>query len=79
MASSKAATGTRASAEALLTTKDVAAHPLRRLSTPEDVAHAALFLAPSEPSWITGIILDVAGGGDVGGGGDVRGGGTMVR
>jgi 3-oxoacyl-[acyl-carrier protein] reductase len=37
-------------------------HPLRRLGTPEDVARAALFLASDESSWITGVILDVAGG-----------------
>jgi len=40
----------------------VEAHPLRRLGTPEDVAQAALFLASQESSWITGVILDVAGG-----------------
>jgi 3-oxoacyl-[acyl-carrier protein] reductase len=40
----------------------IAAHPVRRLGTPDDVAHAALFLASSETSWITGIVLDVAGG-----------------
>ncbi len=38
------------------------AHPIRRLGTPEDVARAALFLASDESAWITGIILDVAGG-----------------
>lgn len=38
------------------------AHPVARLGTPEDVAHAARFLASDEASWITGIILDVAGG-----------------
>ena len=37
-------------------------HPLRRLGTPEDVARAALFLASDESSWITGVIVDVAGG-----------------
>jgi 3-oxoacyl-[acyl-carrier protein] reductase len=37
-------------------------HPIRRLGTPEDVAWAALFLASDEAAWITGIILDVAGG-----------------
>jgi 3-oxoacyl-[acyl-carrier protein] reductase len=37
-------------------------HPLRRLGTPEDVARAALFLASDESSWITGIIVDIAGG-----------------
>ena len=37
-------------------------HPLRRLGTPDDVARAALFLASDESSWITGMIIDVAGG-----------------
>jgi 3-oxoacyl-[acyl-carrier protein] reductase len=37
-------------------------HPIRRLGTVEDVANAALFLASDESAWITGIILDVAGG-----------------
>jgi len=37
-------------------------HPIRRLGTPEDVARAALFLASEESVWITGIVLDVAGG-----------------
>ncbi|GAB3512411.1 hypothetical protein GCM10027575_27630 [Phytohabitans suffuscus] len=40
----------------------VGVHPLRRLGTPDDVAGAALFLASEESSWITGVILDVAGG-----------------
>jgi 3-oxoacyl-[acyl-carrier protein] reductase len=40
----------------------VEAHPIQRLGTPEDVARAALFLASDEAIWITGIILDVAGG-----------------
>lgn len=39
-----------------------AIHPIRRLGTPEDVANAALFLASDDASWITGIVLDVAGG-----------------
>jgi len=38
------------------------AHPIRRLGMPEDVARAALFLASDEAGWITGIVLDVAGG-----------------
>jgi 3-oxoacyl-[acyl-carrier protein] reductase len=37
-------------------------HPLRRLGTPEDVARSAVFLASAESSWITGIVLDIAGG-----------------
>jgi len=37
-------------------------HPIRRLGTPKDVAYAALFLASEESAWISGIILDVAGG-----------------
>jgi 3-oxoacyl-[acyl-carrier protein] reductase len=38
------------------------AHPVRRLGTPDDVAGAALFLAAEDSGWITGVILDVAGG-----------------
>ena len=37
-------------------------HPLRRLGTPEDVATAAVFLASSGSGWITGQVLDIAGG-----------------
>src|SRR5215467_831749 len=37
-------------------------HPLERLGTPEDVAGAALFLASDEASWVTGVVLDIAGG-----------------
>jgi len=37
-------------------------HPMRRLGTPEDVADAALYLASDNARWITGIVLDVAGG-----------------
>jgi len=37
-------------------------HPLRRLGTPDDVARAAVFLASDSSDWITGVILDVAGG-----------------
>ena len=37
-------------------------HPIRRLGLPEDVARAALFLASDQSSWMTGVILDVAGG-----------------
>jgi 3-oxoacyl-[acyl-carrier protein] reductase len=37
-------------------------HPVRRLGTPEDVAHAALYLVSDSAAWITGVVLDVAGG-----------------
>jgi 3-oxoacyl-[acyl-carrier protein] reductase len=40
----------------------VNAHPIRRLGTPEDVARASLFLTSDDAAWITGVILDVAGG-----------------
>jgi 3-oxoacyl-[acyl-carrier protein] reductase len=37
-------------------------HPLGRLGTPQDVANAVAFLACAEADWITGVVLDVAGG-----------------
>ena len=37
-------------------------HPIQRLGTPDDVAHAALFLASDQSSWISGTTLDIAGG-----------------
>ena len=37
-------------------------HPIPRLGTPEDVAEAARFLASERSAWISGIVLDVAGG-----------------
>ena len=37
-------------------------HPIRRLGTPEDVAHTALFLGSDNSAWISGIVIDVAGG-----------------
>lgn len=40
----------------------VGTHPIRRLGTPDDVARAAVFLASEDASWITGIVVDVAGG-----------------
>ena len=40
----------------------IAARPLKRLGTPEDIARAALFLASDASAWITGVIVDVAGG-----------------
>jgi 3-oxoacyl-[acyl-carrier protein] reductase len=38
------------------------AHPLRRLGTVEDVAQASLYLASDNAAWVTGVVLDVAGG-----------------
>ena len=38
------------------------AHPLRRLGMVEDVAQAALYLASDNAGWVTGVVLDVAGG-----------------
>jgi len=35
---------------------------LRRLGTPDDIAHAALFLASDHAGWITGQVLSVDGG-----------------
>jgi 3-oxoacyl-[acyl-carrier protein] reductase len=37
-------------------------HPIQRLGMPEDVARAALFLVSDDSAWITGTVLDVAGG-----------------
>ncbi len=42
--------------------KTVANIPLRRLSEPQEVAAAVVFLASDEASYITGITLDVVGG-----------------
>ncbi|MEG0541048.1 MAG: SDR family oxidoreductase, partial [Angelakisella sp.] len=36
--------------------------PLNRMGRPEDIANAVLFLASEDSSYITGHILDVAGG-----------------
>jgi 3-oxoacyl-[acyl-carrier protein] reductase len=36
--------------------------PLKRLATPEDIAHAHLFLASDEASYITGQTIVVDGG-----------------
>jgi 3-oxoacyl-[acyl-carrier protein] reductase len=40
----------------------VATVPLGRLSTPRDVANAALFLASDEAEFLTGVCLEVDGG-----------------
>lgn len=40
----------------------IATHPIRRLGTSEDVAEAVLFLVSDEAGWISGTVLDVAGG-----------------
>jgi 3-oxoacyl-[acyl-carrier protein] reductase len=37
-------------------------HPIPRLGVPDDVAHAALYLASDQSGWVTGVTLDVAGG-----------------
>jgi 3-oxoacyl-[acyl-carrier protein] reductase len=40
----------------------IASIPLGRLSRPEDIANAALYLASDEASLITGVCLEVDGG-----------------
>ncbi|MCG7360405.1 3-oxoacyl-ACP reductase FabG [Roseomonas sp. ACRSG] len=42
--------------------RQVAATPLRRLGKPEEVADLALYLASGEASFVTGQVVDVAGG-----------------
>jgi 3-oxoacyl-[acyl-carrier protein] reductase len=37
-------------------------YPLRRIGKPEDIAHAAVFFASEQASWITGQVLHVGGG-----------------
>jgi NAD(P)-dependent dehydrogenase (short-subunit alcohol dehydrogenase family) len=39
-----------------------APHPLGRIGTPEDIAQAALYLASSESSWVTGQAFAIDGG-----------------
>ncbi len=45
-----------------LRAKFIASVPLGRLSTPQDVAHAALFLVSDEAEFLTGVVLEVDGG-----------------
>ena len=40
----------------------LAHYPLRRFATPQDIAHAAMFLASDQASYITGTDLFVDGG-----------------
>jgi 3-oxoacyl-[acyl-carrier protein] reductase len=42
--------------------KFLATIPLGRLSTPEDIAGACLYLASDEANFITGVVLEVDGG-----------------
>ncbi|HCQ03968.1 MAG TPA: short-chain dehydrogenase, partial [Candidatus Latescibacteria bacterium] len=37
-------------------------HPAGRFGTPEEVAHAILYLSSAEAAWVTGTILSVDGG-----------------
>jgi NAD(P)-dependent dehydrogenase (short-subunit alcohol dehydrogenase family) len=37
-------------------------HPLGRIGSPEDLAHATVFLLSTQSSWMTGQILHVDGG-----------------
>ncbi len=43
--------------------REAAERPLHRVGTPEDVAHAVLFLVSDMAAWITGACLVVDGGG----------------
>jgi 3-oxoacyl-[acyl-carrier protein] reductase len=45
-----------------LRAKFIATVPLGRLSTPQDIANAALFLACEEAEFLTGVVLEVDGG-----------------
>jgi len=43
--------------------REAASRPLARVGTPDDIAHAVLFLASPMSTWITGAVLVVDGGG----------------
>ena len=45
-----------------LRAKFIATVPLGRLSTPQDIANAALFLASEDAEFLTGVVLEVDGG-----------------
>ena len=53
--------GQYATAEEMVAARD-AACPMGRMGTAWDVAHAALFLASDEASYVTGLIMNVDGG-----------------
>ena len=40
----------------------VSMHPIRRLGAPGDVAAACVFLASDQSAWVSGVVVDVAGG-----------------
>ena len=54
--------GNRQRIAADLQTAMANSHPLKRLGTPQDVADVAAFLVSGEAGWITGVVIDVAGG-----------------
>ena len=53
---------TRATLSPERQTRMLEGFPLGRLGTPEDVAAASLFLLSEASAWVTGVVLDVAGG-----------------
>ena len=40
----------------------VASHPIRRLGEPLDIARAVVYLVSQDSAWVTGVVLDIAGG-----------------
>jgi NAD(P)-dependent dehydrogenase (short-subunit alcohol dehydrogenase family) len=59
--SSKALNGDKERKERVLSRK-----PMGKLGTPEDVAHAAVYLSSDAAAYITGIVLPVDGGNAIG-------------